>query len=90
MLTFSVTSLASIATEICNLRTKSLKGPILLEETECISCLSAGSLVGVGDVISQQLIERRGLAHHNMQRTAKMMSIGFFFVVSCVVMVTAH
>lgn len=48
-----------------------------------------GSLVGVGDVISQQLIERRGVAHHNMRRTAKMMSIGFFFVVSCIVMATA-
>lgn len=46
--------------------------------------------MGVGDVISQQLIERRGLAHHNMRRTAKMMSIGFFFVVSCVAMATAH
>lgn len=41
-----------------------------------------GSLVGVGDVISQQLIERRGLANHSVRRTAKMMSIGFFFVVS--------
>uniref|UniRef100_A0A3Q0R557 Mitochondrial inner membrane protein Mpv17 n=1 Tax=Amphilophus citrinellus TaxID=61819 RepID=A0A3Q0R557_AMPCI len=45
-----------------------------------VQIVTAGSLVGVGDVISQQLIERRGLAHHNMQRTAKMMSIGFFFV----------
>lgn len=43
---------------------------------------SPGSLVGVGDVIAQQAIERRGLAHHNVQRTAKMMSVGFFFVVS--------
>uniref|UniRef100_A0A671NVD1 Uncharacterized protein n=1 Tax=Sinocyclocheilus anshuiensis TaxID=1608454 RepID=A0A671NVD1_9TELE len=41
-----------------------------------------GSLVGVGDVISQQLIERRGLANHSVRRTTKMMSIGFFFVVS--------
>lgn len=48
----------------------------------------SGSLVGVGDVISQQLIERRGLAHHSVQRTAKMMSIGFFFVVGlCVTFV---
>ncbi|KPP61786.1 protein Mpv17-like, partial [Scleropages formosus] len=38
------------------------------------------SLVGVGDVISQQVIERRGLSNHNLQRTTKMMSIGFFFV----------
>lgn len=50
----------------------------------------AGSLVGVGDVISQQLIERRGLSHHNVQRTAKMMSIGFFFVVSFVAAATAR
>uniref|UniRef100_A0A8C7WUZ1 Mitochondrial inner membrane protein Mpv17 n=1 Tax=Oryzias sinensis TaxID=183150 RepID=A0A8C7WUZ1_9TELE len=39
-----------------------------------------GSLVGVGDVISQQLIERRGLRRHSVRRTARMMSIGFFFV----------
>ncbi|KAM6965598.1 mitochondrial inner membrane protein Mpv17 [Aplochiton taeniatus] len=45
-----------------------------------VQIVTAGSLVGVGDVISQQLIERRGLSNHNMQRTAKMMSIGFFFV----------
>ncbi|XP_029589451.1 protein Mpv17-like [Salmo trutta] len=40
------------------------------------------TLVGVGDVISQQVLERRDLANHNVTRTAKMMSIGFFFVVS--------
>uniref|UniRef100_A0A8C7WUQ5 Mitochondrial inner membrane protein Mpv17 n=1 Tax=Oryzias sinensis TaxID=183150 RepID=A0A8C7WUQ5_9TELE len=46
-----------------------------------VSALSpAGSLVGVGDVISQQLIERRGLRRHSVRRTARMMSIGFFFV----------
>ncbi|KAM3603579.1 uncharacterized protein V6R79_025379 [Siganus canaliculatus] len=45
-----------------------------------VQIVTAGSLVGVGDVISQQLIERRGLAHHDARRTAKMMSIGFFFV----------
>lgn len=45
-----------------------------------VQIVTAGSLVGVGDVISQQLIERRGLANHSIQRTAKMMSIGFFFV----------
>lgn len=45
-----------------------------------VQIVTAGSLVGVGDVISQQLIERRGLAHHNVLRTAKMMSIGFVFV----------
>ncbi|XP_007241597.1 protein Mpv17 isoform X1 [Astyanax mexicanus] len=45
-----------------------------------VQILTAGSLVGVGDVISQQLIERRGLSNHCVKRTAKMMSIGFFFV----------
>ncbi|XP_034017834.1 protein Mpv17 [Thalassophryne amazonica] len=45
-----------------------------------VQIVTAGSLMGVGDVISQQLIERRGLARHSVQRTAKMMSIGFVFV----------
>ncbi|XP_052390455.1 protein Mpv17 isoform X3 [Carassius gibelio] len=45
-----------------------------------LQIITAGSLVGVGDVISQQLIERRGLANHSIRRTTKMMSIGFFFV----------
>ncbi|CDQ67716.1 unnamed protein product [Oncorhynchus mykiss] len=39
-----------------------------------------GKLVGVGDVISQQVLERRGLTNHNVTRMAKMMRIGFFFV----------
>ncbi|KAK3522719.1 hypothetical protein QTP86_030789, partial [Hemibagrus guttatus] len=42
--------------------------------------VQAGSLMGVGDTISQQLIERRGLNKHDIRRTTKMMSIGFFFV----------
>ncbi|XP_061900775.1 protein Mpv17 [Entelurus aequoreus] len=45
-----------------------------------VQIVTAGTLVGVGDVIAQQLIERRGLAGHNVRRTAKMMGIGFFFV----------
>ncbi|KAG7508690.1 Mpv17 [Solea senegalensis] len=45
-----------------------------------VQIVTAGSLVGVGDVVAQQLIERRGLSQHNVYRTAKMMSIGFFFV----------
>ncbi|CAL8316007.1 unnamed protein product [Lota lota] len=45
-----------------------------------VQILTAGSLVGVGDVISQQLIERRGLANHNGLRTARMMAIGFCLV----------
>lgn len=38
--------------------------------------------MGAGDVISQQMIERRGLSGHNGWRTLKMMSIGVCFVVS--------
>uniref|UniRef100_A0A8C6T8P5 Mitochondrial inner membrane protein Mpv17 n=1 Tax=Neogobius melanostomus TaxID=47308 RepID=A0A8C6T8P5_9GOBI len=45
-----------------------------------VQIITAGTLVGVGDVISQQLLERKGLSNHNLQRTAKMMSIGFCFV----------
>ncbi|XP_069584702.1 protein Mpv17 isoform X1 [Ranitomeya imitator] len=41
---------------------------------------SPGSLVGVGDVISQQLVERRGLQGHSVERSMKMMGIGFCFV----------
>ncbi|KAJ8270660.1 hypothetical protein GJAV_G00117730 [Gymnothorax javanicus] len=44
-----------------------------------VQIFSSGCLVGVGDVISQQAIERKGLANHSLTRTAKMMSIGFFF-----------
>uniref|UniRef100_A0A8C0IUS3 Mitochondrial inner membrane protein Mpv17 n=1 Tax=Chelonoidis abingdonii TaxID=106734 RepID=A0A8C0IUS3_CHEAB len=47
-----------------------------------VQILTAGSLVGVGDVISQQLVERRGLSGHSSRRTLKMMAIGFCFVVS--------
>uniref|UniRef100_A0A8D0C5B5 Mitochondrial inner membrane protein Mpv17 n=1 Tax=Salvator merianae TaxID=96440 RepID=A0A8D0C5B5_SALMN len=42
--------------------------------------LTAGTLVGVGDVISQQLVERRGRDGHSCQRTVRMMTIGFCFV----------
>ncbi|KAM9317204.1 mitochondrial inner membrane protein Mpv17 [Gastrophryne carolinensis] len=45
-----------------------------------VQIITAGSLVGVGDVISQQLVERRGLRGHNVERTVKMMGIGFCFV----------
>uniref|UniRef100_A0A674IGH3 Mitochondrial inner membrane protein Mpv17 n=1 Tax=Terrapene triunguis TaxID=2587831 RepID=A0A674IGH3_9SAUR len=45
-----------------------------------VQILTAGSLVGVGDVISQQLVERRGLRGHSTRRTLKMMAIGFCFV----------
>uniref|UniRef100_A0A8C8SAP2 Mitochondrial inner membrane protein Mpv17 n=1 Tax=Pelusios castaneus TaxID=367368 RepID=A0A8C8SAP2_9SAUR len=45
-----------------------------------VQILTAGSLVGIGDVISQQLVERRGLRGHSSRRTLKMMAIGFCFV----------
>ncbi|XP_075770632.1 mitochondrial inner membrane protein Mpv17 isoform X2 [Pelodiscus sinensis] len=45
-----------------------------------VQILTAGSLVGVGDVVSQQLVERRGLHGHSTRRTLKMMGIGFCFV----------
>ncbi|XP_026773759.1 protein Mpv17 isoform X3 [Pangasianodon hypophthalmus] len=45
-----------------------------------VQIITAGSLMGVGDIISQQLIERRGLTKHSIRRTSKMMSMGFFFV----------
>lgn len=61
-------------------------GVALVAAVTCLSVWPAGSLVGAGDVIAQQLIERRGLAHHNMRRTAKMMSIGFVLVVSSVLL----
>lgn len=44
--------------------------------------LVAGALMGAGDVIAQQLVERRGLRGHHGPRTLKMMAIGFCFVVS--------
>ncbi|KAE8605830.1 hypothetical protein XENTR_v10015330 [Xenopus tropicalis] len=45
-----------------------------------VQILTAGSLMGVGDVISQQLVERKGLKGHSIERTVKMMGIGFCFV----------
>ncbi|XP_039243404.1 protein Mpv17 isoform X2 [Pipra filicauda] len=42
--------------------------------------LVAGALMGAGDVITQQLVERRGLRGHHGPRTLKMMAIGFCFV----------
>ncbi|XP_068792693.1 protein Mpv17 isoform X4 [Struthio camelus] len=39
-----------------------------------------GALMGAGDVIAQQLVERRGLRGHQGRRTVKMTAIGFCFV----------
>ncbi|KAG9468426.1 hypothetical protein GDO78_022771 [Eleutherodactylus coqui] len=45
-----------------------------------VQIITAGSLVGLGDVISQQLVERRGVRGHSVERTMKMMAVGFCFV----------
>ncbi|XP_053918739.1 protein Mpv17 isoform X11 [Cuculus canorus] len=42
--------------------------------------VTAGTLMGAGDVIAQQLVEQRGLHGHQGHRTLKMMAIGFCFV----------
>ncbi|PNI72373.1 MPV17 isoform 21, partial [Pan troglodytes] len=38
------------------------------------------SLMGLGDIISQQLVERRGLQEHQRGRTLTMVSLGCGFV----------
>ncbi|EPY77402.1 protein Mpv17 [Camelus ferus] len=45
-----------------------------------VQVLTAGSLMGLGDVISQQLVERRGLREHQTGRTLTMVSLGCGFV----------
>ncbi|XP_077814495.1 mitochondrial inner membrane protein Mpv17 isoform X8 [Macaca mulatta] len=45
-----------------------------------VQVLTAGSLMGLGDIISQQLVERRGLQEHQRGRTLTMMSLGCGFV----------
>ncbi|XP_072782297.1 mitochondrial inner membrane protein Mpv17 isoform X4 [Taeniopygia guttata] len=45
-----------------------------------VQALTAGALMGAGDVIAQQLVEQRGLHGHHFPRTLKMMGIGFCFV----------
>ncbi|XP_028928375.1 protein Mpv17 isoform X1 [Ornithorhynchus anatinus] len=45
-----------------------------------VQVLTAGSLMGVGDVISQQLVERRGVQDHQLYRTTTMALLGCGFV----------
>lgn len=49
-------------------------------DNTCVPC--TGSLMGLGDIISQQLVERRGLQEHQTGRTLIMVSLGCGFVVS--------
>ncbi|XP_012583058.1 PREDICTED: protein Mpv17 isoform X2 [Condylura cristata] len=45
-----------------------------------VQVLTAGLLMGLGDVISQQLVEKRGLREHQTARTLTMASLGSGFV----------
>ncbi|XP_062065123.1 protein Mpv17 isoform X1 [Lepus europaeus] len=48
-----------------------------------VQVLTAGSLMGLGDIISQQLVEKRGLREHQTGRTLTMASLGCGFVLPC-------
>uniref|UniRef100_A0A4X2LZB1 Mitochondrial inner membrane protein Mpv17 n=1 Tax=Vombatus ursinus TaxID=29139 RepID=A0A4X2LZB1_VOMUR len=45
-----------------------------------VQVLTSGSLMGIGDIISQQLIEKRGLEKYEVHRTLTMAFIGCSFV----------
>ncbi|XP_029452189.1 protein Mpv17 isoform X2 [Rhinatrema bivittatum] len=45
-----------------------------------VQIITTGTLMGIGDVISQQLIEQKGLKNHNTVRTMKMIGTGLCFV----------
>ncbi|XP_072913228.1 mitochondrial inner membrane protein Mpv17 [Hemitrygon akajei] len=45
-----------------------------------VQILTSGGLVGVSDIVSQQVVERRGLTNHNLKRTAKMTTVGLIYV----------
>ncbi|XP_075606313.1 mitochondrial inner membrane protein Mpv17 isoform X3 [Balearica regulorum gibbericeps] len=55
-------------------------GRLLRRRPGAAEALTAGALMGAGDVIAQQLVEQRGLRGHHGSRTVKMMAIGFCFV----------
>lgn len=45
-----------------------------------VQILTAGSTCGISDIISQQLIERRGFTDHSIKRTIKMTTVGLIYV----------
>ncbi|XP_072135058.1 mitochondrial inner membrane protein Mpv17 isoform X2 [Mobula birostris] len=45
-----------------------------------LQILTSGGLVGLSDIVSQQLVERRGLTNHSLKRTAKMAAVGLIYV----------
>ncbi|XP_015471381.1 protein Mpv17 isoform X2 [Parus major] len=55
-------------------------GRLLARRPGAAQALTAGALMGAGDVIAQQLVEQRGLHGHQCPRTLRMMAIGFCFV----------
>ncbi|KAM6279667.1 mitochondrial inner membrane protein Mpv17 [Porphyrio hochstetteri] len=55
-------------------------GRLLARRPAAAQALTAGALMGAGDVIAQQLVERRGWHGHHSSRTAKMVVIGCCFV----------
>ncbi|XP_052602093.1 protein Mpv17 isoform X2 [Peromyscus californicus insignis] len=73
---------------ICQNKVPGLRVPSLIWSTDlpfgrcpdntCVPC--TGSLMGLGDIISQQLVERRGLQEHQTGRTLTMVSMGCGFV----------
>ncbi|KXJ12398.1 protein Mpv17 [Exaiptasia diaphana] len=38
--------------------------------------ITSGVIVSAGDIISQQVVEKRGLAHHDFKRTLRMATVG--------------
>lgn len=47
-----------------------------------IVIISAGVISGLGDVIAQQVVERRSLREHDWSRTFRFSTIGLVIVVS--------
>ncbi|XP_051880692.1 protein Mpv17 isoform X2 [Pristis pectinata] len=47
-----------------------------------VQILTSGGLVGFSDIVSQQLVERRGIANHNVKRTVKMTTVGLIYVLA--------
>ncbi|XP_048453023.1 protein Mpv17 [Rhincodon typus] len=55
---------------------------MMLKHPWKVQILTAGTLVGCSDVISQQLIERQGWANHDTKRTLRMTTVGLIYVVT--------
>uniref|UniRef100_UPI00398F4AEB mitochondrial inner membrane protein Mpv17 isoform X2 n=1 Tax=Pristiophorus japonicus TaxID=55135 RepID=UPI00398F4AEB len=45
-----------------------------------VQIVTSGALIGCSDIISQQVIERQGLANHSIKRTIKMTTVGLVYV----------